>query len=101
MRKKHRIYSWGILLLGLSVLLVSCAKESPNKLSSELLLVEGNPLVSFRILLKVGSAHDAQGKEGLCQLTCSLLANGGTKDANLSGGSGMIPNRPFLLAKAD
>ncbi len=80
MRKKHRIYSPGILLLGLSILLVSCAKENPNKLASELLPVEGNPLVSFRILLKVGSAHDPQGKEGLCQLTCSLLANGGTKD---------------------
>lgn len=80
MRKKHRIYSSGILVLGLSILLVSCAKENPNKLSSELLPVEGNPLVSFRVLLKVGSAHDPQGKEGLCQLTCSLLANGGTKD---------------------
>ena len=80
MRKKHRIYLSGILILGLSILLVSCAKENPNKLSCELLPVEGNPLVSFRILLKVGSAHDPQGKEGLCQLTCSLLANGGTKD---------------------
>jgi zinc protease len=34
--------------------------------------------VSFRILLKVGSAHDPQGKEGIGALTLSLLASGGS-----------------------
>ena len=77
--RKMKYYLWGILFLGISFLLLSCAKVNPNKVSFELLPLEGNPLVSFRILLKVGSAHDPAGKEGLCQLTFSMLANGGSK----------------------
>ena len=77
--RKMKYYLWGIFFLGISFLLLSCAKVDPNRLSSELLPLEGNPLVSFRILLKVGSAHDPAGKEGLCQLTFSMLANGGSK----------------------
>jgi zinc protease len=69
----------GILILGLLLMLVTCTKKSPNKLSSELLPLEDNPLVSFRILLNVGSANDPRGKEGLCQLAFSLLAEGGSK----------------------
>ena len=77
--RKRKYFLLGIFFLGLSFLLLSCAKVDPNKLSSELLPLEGNPLVSFRILLKVGSAHDPAGKEGLCQLTFSMLANGGSQ----------------------
>lgn len=69
----------GLLLVGISLLVMSCAKVSPDKLTSELMPIEGNPLVSFRILVKVGSANDPAGKEGLCQLTLSMLANGGSK----------------------
>jgi zinc protease len=58
---------------------ISCKKENPNKLTSELLPLEGNPLVQLKILIKVGSANDPSGKEGLAQLTFSMLANGGTK----------------------
>jgi zinc protease len=79
---RHNINSSliGILILAVTVISVSCAKVSPAKLSSELLPVEGNPLVSFRILLNVGSANDPAGKEGLCTLTLSMLASGGSKD---------------------
>lgn len=69
----------GIFIMVMTVMTVSCAKVSPNKLSTELLPVEGNPLVSFRILLDVGSANEPAGKEGLCQLSLSMLANGGSK----------------------
>lgn len=79
MRKKSIYYFLGIFVLGISLMIVSCAKEAPNKLSSELLPLEGNPLISFRILLDVGSANDPSGKEGLCQLTFSMLAKGGSK----------------------
>lgn len=78
MRNK-KYYLFGILLFGIFFLVMSCAKVSPDKLTSELLPVEENPLVSFRILLKVGSANDPAGKEGLCQLAFSMLANGGSK----------------------
>jgi zinc protease len=77
--RKMIYYLLGISILSMSFILMSCARVSPDKLSSELLPVEGNPLVSFRILLKVGSANDPVGKEGLCQLTLSMLANGGSK----------------------
>jgi zinc protease len=77
--RKRKYFLFGIFFLGLSFLLFSCAKIDPNKLSSELLPLEGNPLVSFRILVKVGSAHDPAGKEGLCQLTLSMLAEGGSQ----------------------
>ncbi|NIO48697.1 MAG: insulinase family protein, partial [Candidatus Aminicenantes bacterium] len=79
MRKNVKYSFLEILALGLALTIVSCAMKSPDKLNSELIPVEGNSLLSFRILLDVGSANDPKGKEGLCQLTLSLLANGGSK----------------------
>ena len=38
-----------------------------------------SPLVTFRILFQTGAAHDPKGKEGLAQLTASMLAGGGSK----------------------
>lgn len=39
-----------------------------------------SPLVNFRITVRVGSIDDPKGKEGLNQLTSSMLAEGGTQD---------------------
>lgn len=69
----------GIFFLGILFMTASCIKENPNKLSFEFLPIDDSPLVSFRILLNIGSAHDPMGKEGLCQLTFSLLAYGGNQ----------------------
>jgi len=80
MRKNIKYHLSIIFFLGMSFMITSCAKETPGKLSSELLPLEGNPLVSFRILLHVGSVNDPEGKEGLCQLTFSMLASGGSKN---------------------
>lgn len=82
MRKHIKYSSLGILVLGIAVVIFSCAKVSPDRLTSELLPVEGNPLVSFRIILNIGSANDPADKEGLCQLTFSMLANGGSKSVS-------------------
>jgi zinc protease len=79
MRKTKNYSLAGILVLCLIALVVSCSKEAASKIQTELLPVEGTPLVSFRILLNVGSANDTPGKEGLCRLTFSMLASGGTK----------------------
>ncbi len=79
MKKLSQFSLSGVLVLGLLIMTVSCAKVSPKKLSTELLPVKGNPLVSLRILLHVGSANDPQGKEGVCLLTLSLLADGGSQ----------------------
>ncbi len=78
--KKNTFHLLSVLILGLLLFFISCTQKSPDRLKSELLPIEGNPLVSFRILLSVGSANDPVDKEGLCQLTWSILANGGTQD---------------------
>jgi zinc protease len=38
-----------------------------------------SPLVSFRILFRTGAADDPPGKEGLAELTASMIAGGGTR----------------------
>jgi zinc protease len=61
----------------LALLLAAAALASP---AVETVTLPGeSPLVSFRILFKTGAAHDPKGKEGLAQLTASMLAGGGSK----------------------
>jgi len=79
MRKSMTFGVLGIIALGMMIMSLSCHKENPNTLTSELLPLEGNPLVQIRILVKVGSANDPTGKEGLANLTFGLLAGGGTR----------------------
>ncbi len=69
----------GTSILGILLLSTACRKVNPNLLATELLPLEGNPLVHLKILFKVGSANDPGGKEGLAYLTFNMLANGGTK----------------------
>jgi zinc protease len=57
----------------------SCTKEQAGIMETELLPVEGSPMISFRILFDIGSASDPAGKEGFCHLTLSMLAAGGSK----------------------
>ena len=44
-----------------------------------LLPIKEDPTICFRIWFKVGSQNDPAGKEGLAQLTASLIAEGATK----------------------
>ncbi len=57
----------------------ACQNADPSAITMELRPLPGNPLVSFRILVKIGSAHDPAGKEGLCRLAWALLAEGGSR----------------------
>jgi zinc protease len=79
MRSPMKIYLIGLLFVGIAVIVAACHKVNPGKLNSELLPVEGNPLVSIRILVYIGSANDPSGKEGLCRLTWSMLVDGGSR----------------------
>lgn len=79
MKKRTFILS-GCLILGMMLVFVFCSQKGSDKLHSELLPIENNPMVSFRILINIGSAHDPAEKMGLCQLTWSMLANGGSQD---------------------
>jgi len=60
----------------LSIIPILTAVESSPM--ETVLIPSSSPLVSFRILFRVGSAADPQGKEGLASLTAALLAGGGS-----------------------
>jgi zinc protease len=47
-------------------------------------LTNSSPLVTFRIMFKVGSAHDPKGKEGVASLTARMLAGGGSQKMSYS-----------------
>ncbi len=79
MRNQTKLFLTGFLVLSIAFANFSCTQASPDKLKSELIPREGNPLISFRILLNIGSVNDPAGKEGLCALTLSMLASGGSQ----------------------
>jgi len=68
-----------LLLAGAAAVLVSCAIPDPEALTSEILSNPDSPLVHVRVQVKIGSANDPSGKEGLCRMTMSLLAHGGAR----------------------
>jgi zinc protease len=70
-----------MLAIGLALAAGACSKKgNTDSLTAELLPVPSNPMINLRVVLRVGSAHDPAGKEGLCALTLSLLVEGGTKE---------------------
>ncbi len=71
---------FGLILLAFSLALISCAKKSYDTVTSELMPLADSPLVGFRILLKVGSAHDPQGRDGIGALTFRMLVSGGSQN---------------------
>jgi zinc protease len=78
MKKLLMILLAGVFTLGV-MMTMSCRPKNPNDLATELMPLEGNPLVELKVLLKVGSANDPTGKEGLADLTFNMLAGGGTR----------------------
>jgi len=66
--------------LGIALLLSTylIGSPAPSKLAT-VLLPGSSPLVTFRILFTTGSAFDPPGKEGLAELTATMLAQGGTR----------------------
>jgi zinc protease len=62
-----------VLLFFVTTSLVSSPKVP------SVLLPGSSPLVTFRILFMTGSAFDPPGKEGLAEITASILAKGGSE----------------------
>jgi zinc protease len=60
------------------VLFATTSLSSPPKVPS-VLLHGSSPLVTFRILFMTGAAFDPPGKEGLAEITASMLAEGGSR----------------------
>lgn len=67
-----------LLLCLVHLVLPSSSAAIPAKPAS-VLLPGTSPLVTFRILFMTGAAWDPPGKEGLADLTASMLAQGGTR----------------------
>ena len=67
-----------ILLVALLFGLTGCGRHGGGE-NMVLLPVKDDPTVSFRVLFRVGSQNDPEGKEGLAALTAALIAEGSTK----------------------
>ena len=79
------VRSRALVLAAVISLSVSCSVIEPGALGSFFLPVPGDPLVHVCVLVKVGSAHDPTGKDGLCLLTCALAASGSARAPSLAG----------------
>lgn len=68
------------LCLSLLVPMVTIGGENVPADNLILLPVKNDPTVSFRIWFKVGSQNDPAGKEGLANITASMLTDAATKN---------------------
>jgi len=67
-------------IFGLSLITINCGEKTTGDISTELLPLEGNPLVCIKVVLNIGSADDPSGKEGLSALTFKMLSDGGSDE---------------------
>jgi zinc protease len=80
-----------LCLLAMSAMTTNAQRKSAKKpakspaapmmssAGNEVLLPTSSPLITFRILFMTGSAKDPAGKEGLANLTASMLSDGGSR----------------------
>ncbi|MFN8005853.1 MAG: insulinase family protein [Terriglobia bacterium] len=64
-------------LLGLAALLLPMPQTCAGVRFTEVAAPQ-SPLISFRVVVRIGSINDPKGKEGLNELTAAVLAEGGT-----------------------
>ncbi|MBD3414262.1 MAG: insulinase family protein [Candidatus Aminicenantes bacterium] len=76
---KHLNQTVLLIIIGFSLVCANCGKTSSDAISTELLPLEGNPLVCIKVVLNNGSADDPAGKEGLSALTFRMLSDGGSE----------------------
>lgn len=67
-----------VILLLLMTPAVSLSNEVELPESKMLVLKSDSPLIAFRILFRVGSTSDPEGKEGIAALTASMISEAGT-----------------------
>jgi len=79
MRRHHAPAVAALAALASLLILTGCRRDDPRSLGLELLPADDGPCVAVRFLLEVGSAFDPPGKEGLCRLAWTLLADGGSR----------------------
>lgn len=79
MKRRSATVLFGLAAAASLLILANCRRSDPQALGLEILPADDGPYVVLRLLLEVGSAFDPPGKEGLCRLTWSLLADGGSR----------------------
>lgn len=75
------------LFLALAVVAQGTTLAQTGKVATKMatvLLPNSSPIVSFRLLFNVGSASDPKGKEGVAQLTASMISGGGSRQMSYS-----------------
>ncbi|TAL67000.1 MAG: insulinase family protein [Bacteroidetes bacterium] len=77
--KKIKLILISSLFIICALIMNSCGRISNTGDNTVLLPVKDDPTVSFRIWFKAGSQNDPKGKEGLAQLTASMLVSAGTQ----------------------
>jgi zinc protease len=73
--------------LALAVLAVACAptaQEVASNIETVTLPSPDSPLIPVRLMFKVGSIHDPEGKEGLAALTAMMVGDAGTQKRSYS-----------------
>jgi len=78
-----RTINFLFLITLVSIILFSCTKNEKNdmeldKSNDVLNQITNDPTISFNIWFKVGSQDDLAGKEGLANITASLISSGST-----------------------
>ena len=78
------LFALGVAQLHCSKLHRTSLRHEPSSVEPKMSLLpsKNSPIVTFRILFRVGSIDDPAGKEGLTALTASMLAQGGTRSLN-------------------
>ena len=82
-RKLSRSHGQGIVqwtLVVIAVVLFCPQRSSQAGIKFTEVASPQSPLISFRIIVRVGSINDPKRKEGLNELTASMLAEGGTPE---------------------
>ncbi|MFL6213817.1 MAG: M16 family metallopeptidase [Blastocatellia bacterium] len=78
LRRSKRALVFALIIASSALVPVAEAGKAAPAMAT-VTLPNSSPLVTFRLLFNVGSASDPKGKEGLAQLTASMLSDGGSR----------------------
>ncbi|MGA9772728.1 MAG: pitrilysin family protein [Blastocatellia bacterium] len=77
-RRSNSPYLIAFILVLSVIAPIAQAGKAPYKMAT-VVLPSSSPLISFRLLFNVGAASDPKGKEGVANLTASLISGGGSR----------------------
>ncbi|HKP11175.1 MAG TPA: pitrilysin family protein [Blastocatellia bacterium] len=78
LRRSKPILVFALVIASAALAPITGAGKAANAMAT-VTLPNSSPLVTFRLLFNAGSASDPKGKEGLAQLTASMLSDAGSR----------------------